>query len=110
MSNRRRYKDVERILTQVLLGELAVFVLYMIFAGMGIVALKITASILIIAVSVLCIGFLVLCGEFKKRRSRWLVMGFGAIMLLLLVSLILNYPSPNLAKEAADALGSVGVG
>ncbi len=107
MANRRRYKDVERILTQILLGELAVFVLYLIFAGVGVIALKVITAILIIAASALCIGFLVLCGEAVKRRSRWLVMGFGAIALLLLVSLILNYPSPNVAKEAADALAAL---
>ncbi len=110
MSNRRRYKDVERILTQILLAELAVFVLYMIFAGIGVVALKVITSILIIAASALCIAFLVLCGEFKKRRSRWLVMGFGALALLLLVSLILNYPSPTEAKAAAEALANSAVG
>lgn len=110
MANRRRYKDVERILTQVLLGELAVFVLYMIFAGVGVTALKVITSILIIAVSVLCLAFLVMCGEAKKRRSRWLVFGFGALLLLLLVSLLLNYPSPNAAKAAADAVATGGVG
>lgn len=109
MANRRRYKDVERILTQILLGELAVFLLYLIFAGVGVVALKVITAIVIIAASGLCLGFLVLCGEVKKRRSLWLVMGFGAIALLLLVSLLLNYPSPNEAKAAADAIASTGI-
>jgi hypothetical protein len=36
-------------------------------------------------------------------------MGFGAIILCTLVSLILNYPSPNAAKVAADALAAAGV-
>ena len=56
-----------------------------------------------------CLGFLVLCGEVKKRRSLWLVMGFGAIALVLLVSLLLNYPSPNAAKAVTDALASTGI-
>ena len=110
MANRRRYKDVERILTQILIGELAVFILYMIFAGIGVVAMKVITSILIIVASVLCLAFLVMCGEVKKRRSLWLVMGFGALVLLLIVSLLLNYPSPNAAKAAADALAASGVG
>lgn len=110
MANRRRYKDVERILTQILLGEVAVFVLYMIFAGVGIIALKVITSILIVVASALCIAFLVMCGEYKKRRSRWLVMGFAALLFLLVVSLLLNYPSPNVAKAAADALANTGVG
>ncbi len=109
MANRRRYKDVERILAQILLGEAAVFVLYMIFAGLGVIALKVATSIIIVIASVLCLAFLYMCGEMFKRRSRWLVFGFAALLLLLLVSLILNYPSPNAAKAAADALAAVGV-
>jgi hypothetical protein len=109
MANRRRYKDVERILAQILLGEAAVFVLYMIFAGLGVIALKVTTSIIIVIASVLCLAFLYMCGEMFKRRSRWLVFGFAALLLLLLVSLILNYPSPNAAKVAADALAAAGV-
>lgn len=103
MANRRRYKDVERILTQILLGEVAVFLLYMIFAGVGVIALKVITAILVIAASGLCLGFLVLCDEFKKRRSLWLVMGFGALALLVLVSLLLNYPSPNAAAEVLSS-------
>ena len=109
MANRRRYRDVERVLAQILMGDTAVFVLYMIFAGLGIISLKVVTSILIVVASVLCLAFLYMCGEMFKRRSRWLVFGFGALLLLLVVSLILNYPSPNAAKAAADALANAGV-
>ena len=109
MANRRRYKDVERILAQILLGEVVVFILYMIFAGLGVIALKVITSILIVIASVLCLAFLYICGEMFKRRSRWLVFGFGALLLLLLVSLLLNYPSPNVAKAAADAFAATGL-
>ena len=109
MANRRRYRDVERVLAQILMGDTAVFVLYMIFAGLGIISLKVVTSILIVVASVLCLAFLYMCGEMFKRRSRWLVFGFGALLLLLVVSLILNYPSPNAAKAAAEALANAGV-
>lgn len=108
-SNRRRYKDVERVLSQILLGELVVFILYMIFAGLGVIALKVVTSILIVVASVLCLAFLYMCGELFKRRSRWIVYGFAALLILLLFSLILNYPSPNEAKAAADAIANAGV-
>lgn len=104
MANRRRYKDVERILAQILLGDLVVFILYMIFAGLGIVSLKVITSILIVVASVLCLAFLYMCGEMFKRRSRWLVFGFAALVILLIASLLLNYPSPNTAKDVASAL------
>ena len=109
MANRRRYKDVERILTQALLAETAVFILFMIFAGVGVVALKVVTAVLVAITSTLALGFLYLCGEMFKRRSRWLVFGFAALLILLIVSLVLNYPSPNAAKAAADVItGGVG--
>ena len=110
MANRRRYKDVERVLAQILMGEAAVFVLYLIFAGLGIISLKVVTSIVIVVASVLCLAFLYMCGEMFKRRSRWLVFGFAAVLLLLIVSLVLNYPSPNAAKAATDLINTAGVG
>ena len=106
VANRRRYKDVERILAQVLLGDLVVFILYMIFAGLGVVSLKVVTSIIIVIASVLCLAFLYMCGEMFKRRSRWLVFGFAALVILLIFSLLLNYPSPNAAKAAAALAGA----
>lgn len=111
MAIRRRYKDIERFLTQVLLAEAAVFVLYLIFAGIGVVAMKVITSILIIAASVACLALLYMTGEMKKARSRWLVLGFGAILVCLLVSLLLNYPSPApvVAEVPANAItGGIG--
>lgn len=107
MAIRRRYKDIERLLTQILIADAAVFVLYLIFAGIGLSVLKIITTILCIVASVACLALLYMTGEMKKARSRWLVLGFGAIVVCLLVSLILNYPSP--AVTAAEALTS-GIG
>lgn len=111
MAIRRRYKDIERFLTQVLIADTAVFVLYLIFAGIGVVAIKVIASILIVLASVACLALLYMTGEMKKARSRWLVLGFAAILLCLLVSLVLNYPSPApvIAETAANVF-SGGVG
>lgn len=106
MANRRRYKDVERVLTMALLADLAVFVLFLIFSGLGWTALKVISVILIVVVSGLCLAFLYMCGEMKKRRSRWLVMGYGAIVVCMLVSLLLNYPSPNPNAEKKPSEGT----
>jgi cell division protein FtsW (lipid II flippase) len=103
---RRRYKDIERFLTQVLLADTAVFVLYLIFAGLGVAAMKVITTILIVLASVACLALLYMTGEMKKARSRWLVLGFGSIVVCLLVSLLLNYPSP--AEVVAEAINSVG--
>lgn len=106
MANRRRYKDIEQFLTYALIADAVVFVLYLIFAGFGVVAMKVITAILVIAVSVLGLVFLYMAGEMKKRRSRWLVLGFFCIALCLLVSLVLNFPGP--AAEAASLAASTG--
>ena len=36
MANRMRYKQIDQLLTRVLIADTAVFVLYLIFAGFGI--------------------------------------------------------------------------
>ena len=97
MAKRRRYKELETLLTRILLADVAVFVLYLIFAGLGVTAMKVITAIIAILASGLCLGFLYINGEMKKRRSRWMVMGFAAVVVCLLVSLVLNYPSPTKA-------------
>ncbi len=106
MAIRRRYKDIERFLTQILIADTAVFVLYLFFAGFGLTFWKVTATVLMIVASVACLALLYMTGEMKKARSRWLVLGFVCILLCLLFSLVLNYPSP--AEIVAEAVNSVG--
>ena len=98
MAKRMRYKTIEKYLTYTLLADAAVFALYLLFAGLGVVALKVITSILIIGASALSLVYLYMIGETKKRRSRWLVLGFACLLLCLFVSLILNYPAPALVK------------
>ena len=100
MAKRMRYKELDKLLTRVLIAEAAVFVLYMLFAGLGIVTLKVITAIAIIVASGLSLAYLYMCGEIKKRRSRWLVLGFACLVIVLLVSLILKYPSPAPAAVA----------
>ena len=106
MAIRKRYTDIERFLTMILLADAGVFVLYMVFAGIGFTALKVICTILCIVASVACLALLYMTGEMKKARSRWLVLGFGCIVVCLLVSLILNYPSP--AEVVAEAVAGIG--
>ena len=94
MATRMRYKQIDQLLTRVLIADTAAFLLYLIFAAIGLAVLKIIIAIIALLVSALCLAYLYKLGEFKKARSRWLVMGFGAIILCILVSMVLNYPSP----------------
>ena len=104
MAKRMRYKQIDQLMTRVILADTAVFIAYLVSAAMGLTALKFITAIIALIGSALCLAYLYKLGEFKKGRSRWLVMGFGAIILCTFVSLILNYPSP--APDYADARGA----
>lgn len=105
MARRKRYKELETLLTRVLIADAAVFALYLLFAGLGVIAMKVITAIIAIIASGLCLAFLYMCGELKKRRSRWLVLGYACIIVCLMVSLILKYPSPapELPKASTSA-------
>lgn len=94
MAKRNRYRELEYQLTRILLADVAVFVLYLLFAGLGVGFLKWALAIVAIVGSALFAGLLYLNGEWKKKRSLWMFMGFAAIALCTLVSMIANYPSP----------------
>ena len=94
MASRKRYKELEDMMTRVLIADVVVFALFLLFAGLGVAAMKVICAIVTIIVSGLCLAFLYLTGELKKRRSLWMVVGFVGILVCLLISLICNYPSP----------------
>lgn len=102
-TNRNRYKEMERSTTLVLLGDLLLFIFYLIAAANGITWLKVILFILTFFLSALCLLFLYYAGEIRRQRSFWMTTGFAAIGICVLFALILNYPSPNPYKNAAPA-------
>ena len=96
---KNRYAQMERFMTRVLLGDLAVFVLFLISAAFGIIWLKVITAIIAILVSGLCLVYLYLSQELTKKRSLWMSVSAGAVLICLLASLILNFPSPNPFKD-----------
>ncbi len=92
MAQRNRYQDLNRLMTAALIGSAVFFVLYLIFAGIGIVWAKILTAIFAILVPVLCLGFLYMSQELLKQRSLWLTTGFGGILVCTVVSLLTNFP------------------
>ena len=94
MAKRNRYREMESLMTKVIVGDALVFVLYLLFAGLGLTVVKVAAAIIAILGSLLGLGWLVITGEFSRRRSLWMVTGFIAIVLCVLVSLLLGYPGP----------------
>lgn len=94
MAKRNRFAELESKMTRILLVNAAVFALYLIFSGFGVTAMKVISAIISILVSLLCLGYLYMCGEIRKRRSLWMLVAAAGIFLCTLVSLICNYPSP----------------
>jgi ABC-type proline/glycine betaine transport system permease subunit len=94
VAKRNRYREMESLMTKVIVGDALVFVLYLLFAGLGLTVVKVATAIIAILGSLLGLGWLVITGEFSRRRSLWMVTGFIAIVLCVLVSLLLGYPGP----------------
>ena len=92
MANRSRYKDLEKMMTLLLIASALDFVLYLVFAGAGIVWLKVITAFFAILMPVLCLGFLYMSKELLKQRSLWMSVGFAGIFISTAVSLITRFP------------------
>ena len=92
MAKRNRFQQMEQLMTRVLLVDLALFVLYLLFAAVDITWLKVILSICVVLISAACLAFLYLTQELLKRRSLWMTSAAGAILVCLIFSLILQFP------------------
>ncbi len=97
MAKRNRYRALEKLMTEILLGDVLVFILFLVFSSKGLNVLRVITATLSILVSVLSVGWLFITGELLRRRSFWMVTGFSSIFLCLIISLILKYPCPPVA-------------
>lgn len=98
-NERRRknsFRKFERFLTRIILGELAVFLLMLLSAALGIGWLKWMLSVPVILVSGAGCYLLIARREHKRRRSWWMLASFAGMLLCTLVSLIAGYPAPGI--------------
>ena len=95
MAKRNRYREMESLMTKIIVADALIFVLYLVCAAMAWTVLKVITAIIAIFGSLLCLLWLYLTGEFPRRRSLWMVTAFTCIALCVLFSLLLNYPCPN---------------
>lgn len=89
-----RYKELELYLTVALIANAAIFVLYLIVSGCGMIWLKVITAFLSLAMAALITYYLYINNELARQRSLWITVGAISIFLCTLVSLVLNYPSP----------------
>ena len=98
VAKRNRYRHMEIIMTRIILGVLAAFILYLVFSWRALnppmVVLKLVFGIGDMVVCALSLGWLYITGEFKHRRSLWMITTFICVIICIVVSLILNFPCP----------------
>ena len=90
---KRTFRQLEQKLAIGAGIDATLYVLFLVASGFGIGWLKVVMAIACGVLSVLAVGFLVLIGEHKRRRSYWLLTAFAAVFVCMLVSLLLGYPS-----------------
>lgn len=97
MAKRNRYREMENLMTKILIVDVLVFVLYLVCAGNGWDVFKVISAIISTVGSLLCLGWLYITGEFPRRRSLWMITAFIGIVACVVFSLLLSFPCPPLA-------------
>lgn len=103
--NQVKYQQLQWYLTYGIIAAAGLFALYLVFAGFGIIWLKVVTAILAILISFGCLVILYLRKELLRPRSLWMTTAAVAIIVCLLFSLILNFPSPNKYKDVGKTNG-----
>ena len=101
-----RYAQMERLMSVVLLTDTGLFVLYLIFAGIGVIWLKAITAVLAVLISGLSLAYLYITKELLRKRSLWMTAASGAILVCVLFSLLVNYPSASPDRSNKDMSSS----
>lgn len=106
MARKNSYQQMQWYLIYALIAAAGMFALYLVFAAFGIIWLKVVTAIVAILISFACLAYLYLTKELLRPRSMWMTAASGAIIVCLLFSLILNFPSPFKYKQTAPTSDS----
>ena len=96
-----RYKKLESIITIVLCINAVLFLAYLVFAGMGMITLKIITAIIGALISGLILYYLYMTKELLRKRSIWMTLAAACIIICILFSLVLNFPAPRFTLPVA---------
>ena len=97
MSQRKtRFRDFERYITLCLTIATILFFFFLSAAGSGNVGFKVFLAILTVTDCGYCLWLLYKKQELLRRRSLWMNVWAACVILCILASIILNFPSPNL--------------
>lgn len=98
---RSRYKQMEIMVTAVLCIDAVIFLAYLIFAGIGMIGMKVTAAVFCFLISGAVLYFLYMTRELLRKRSMWMSLAAACIIICILASLILRFPAPAYVLPAA---------
>lgn len=90
-----RYKQMERYMTMALALDVVLFLLFLIYSGAGVIWVKVITAIFSMLLSAAGIAFLYMSKELLRPRSLWMTTAFVSIIVCVLFSLILGFPSPR---------------
>ncbi len=90
--NQNRYKQMERYITYGLIANTLLFILYLVFAGLGIIWLKVILTIACFLISGYILYCLYISKELLRQRSLWMSVAAASIIVCIFFSLILNFP------------------
>ena len=100
---KNRYKQMEGILSIAIIADAILFLGFLICAGCGVTWAKVFLAILCVLLSAGTLAVLYMTKELLRGRSIWMTLAAGAVLVCLLFSLLLNYPSPNPRKYMTDS-------
>ena len=92
-SEAKRFKQTEKMITAVLIAAAVLFIIYLIAAGCGVIWLKIITAIITILLCGLCLIYLKWTKLLLRPRTLWMTTAAAALIICLLFSLALNFPS-----------------
>lgn len=96
---KNRYQVMEQYMSLALLGDVLLFIGYLIVSANGIIWAKAVLAIIALLLSLAVLGFLYLTQELLRPRSLWMSTAAAAILLCTVFSLILNFPRPKYTMD-----------
>lgn len=93
-NDQARFKQMEKILTAVLVFAAVLFVVYLFAAGSGTIWLKALTAIITILICGLTIAYLYMTKLLLRPRTLWMTTAAAALIICLIFSLLLRFPSP----------------
>ena len=92
-NSKNRYREMEKYMSIILITLATIFVIYLIAAGTGLIWLKALTAIIDILIGLLCLAYLYSTKLIFAPRSLWMTFAAASIVICILFSLILNFPS-----------------